>query len=100
MSRRKTPGKKKMVYTMGLLPWILPMKSLRRRRIVRRTFIGNNWELCEKAFKDDIDHHKYKTDKGRELVELARKKIGYSDKTWSGDIFYLLGREFNELKNK
>jgi hypothetical protein len=42
---------------------------------------------CYRAFKVSIDHEGYKSPEGKKLIELARQEIGYSDKTWSGDIY-------------
>ncbi len=42
---------------------------------------------CYRAFKVSIDHEGYKSPEGQKLIALARQEIGYSDKTWSGDIY-------------
>jgi hypothetical protein len=42
---------------------------------------------CYRAFKLNTKHEGYKSPEGQKLIELARQEIGYSDKTWSGDIY-------------
>jgi hypothetical protein len=42
---------------------------------------------CYRAFKLSIGHEGYKSPEGKNLIALARQEIGYSDKTWSGDIY-------------
>lgn len=62
-------------------------------RIMKRLkFLKKNWKLAGRAFKalpgEEIYHGDWKSLKGRELVEAARKKIGYSNATANCDIFW------------
>ena len=50
-----------------------------------------------RAFKISIDHEGFKTSEGSHLVDLARKEIGYSVKTWDGDIYYVLYRVYRSI---
>jgi hypothetical protein len=61
------------------------------------TFVKKNLSLCHKAFKDGNSHGNWKSDDGRKLVKKARKLIGYKDSTYSGDIFYRIGREYFKM---
>jgi hypothetical protein len=63
-------------------------------------FVVNNKTNCYRAFKTGIKHKDYKTDEGKKLVELARKDIGYSSKTWGGDIYHTLWEVYFKLINE
>jgi hypothetical protein len=52
---------------------------------------------CYNAFKLSISHEGYKKPEGKKLIELARKEIGYSVKTWSGDIYSSLYNTYKSI---
>lgn len=63
-------------------------------------FVVNNKTNCYRAFKTGVKHKDYKTVEGKNLVELARKDIGYSLKTWAGDIYHTLWKVYCKLNNE
>ena len=52
---------------------------------------------CYRAFKLNTKHEGYKSPEGKKLIELARQEIGYSDKTWSGDIYSSLYNTYKSI---
>lgn len=68
-----------------------------KRKETLMEFIVNNKTLCYRAFKQGIEHKYYKTNYGQKLVDLARLKVPYSDKTWDGDIYRLLWRYYEMI---
>ena len=59
-------------------------------------FVVKHKTDCYRAFKRTVSREGFKYPEGAELVKMARKEIGYSDKTWSGDIYNVL---FNVYKS-
>lgn len=60
-------------------------------------FIVNNKVNCYRAFKNGIKHKDFKTIDGKILIELARRELNYSIKTWSGDIYSTLWRYYKTI---
>lgn len=60
-------------------------------------FVVKHKTDCYRAFKQSILHKRYCTDEGSHLVELARKELGYSVKTWDGDIYHVLWRVYKAI---
>ncbi len=52
---------------------------------------------CYNAFKLSIAHEGYTRPEGKKLIALARQEIGYSDKTWSGDIYSSLYNTYKSI---
>jgi hypothetical protein len=52
---------------------------------------------CYRAFKICTDHKGFNTKEGSLLIELARTKIGYSKKTWDGDIYHVLWKVYKSI---
>lgn len=71
--------------------------SLTYRKMKRKRFVRDNLILCRKAFKHGNSHKDYKNPDGLKLIIKARKELNYSDTTYSGDIYYLLWNDFNEI---
>jgi hypothetical protein len=70
---------------------------LRLRKMDRFQFVVNNKTNCYRAFKQGNNHTDYKTQEGRHLVTLARKELKYSAKTWSGDIYWQLWKQYKSI---
>lgn len=70
---------------------------IKERRTTLCDFIVQNKTLCYRAFKQGVGHKYYKTNYGQRLVDKARECIVYSDKTWDGDIYYLLWRYYKMI---
>lgn len=70
---------------------------LTRRKAKKKEFVIKYQILCRKAFKHGTGHRDYKTTDGMNLVGTARKELEYNDSTYSGDIYYGLWREYEEL---
>ena len=45
------------------------------------------------------DKPAYKLPEAVKIIELARKELNYSDKTYSGDIFISLFNVYSDIKN-
>ena len=57
-------------------------------------FIINNKGKLYNAFRHGLIENGYKTEQGKRVVDLARVELGYSDKTWDGDIYNILYRNW------
>lgn len=61
-------------------------------------FFTRHERLCKQAFKGkNLTHSDFRTPKGQEMIQLARKELVYSDSTGSGDIFYTLYYNWKKL---
>jgi hypothetical protein len=69
----------------------------KQRRITMCDFIVSNKTLCYRAFKQGIEHKYYKTDWGQKLVDKCRDSVGYSSKTWDGDIYHTIWRYYKMI---
>jgi hypothetical protein len=52
---------------------------------------------CYRAFKICADHKGFNTEEGSKLIEFARNEIGYSRKTWDGDIYFSLWKTYKKI---
>lgn len=66
----------------------------------RARFVKKNWKLCEKAFELGHGIRFSKSEHARKLVDKARKKLGYSQKTNNGDVYMCLFCSFIEMHAK
>jgi hypothetical protein len=73
-----------------------PEKKSNRKGIVF-DFVVKHKTDCYRAFKICADHKGFNTPEGSKLIELARKEIGYSRKTWDGDIYHALWRVYKGI---
>lgn len=60
-------------------------------------FVVKHKTDCYRAFKICINHKGCNTKEGSFLIDLARAEIGYSPKTWSGDIYNVLWRVYKAI---
>lgn len=60
-------------------------------------FVVRHKTDCYRAFKRSISHEGFKYSEGAELVKMAREEIGYSDKTWAGDIYNVLHNVYKSI---
>ena len=83
-------------YELGMLPkkpgW------LRKRRINKHEFVLKHENICKVAFAEGTSHSHYKTIPGSLLVKMAREELKYKDPTYSGDIYFGLWKQYEELK--
>ena len=70
-------------------------KNARKRRVF--DFVVKHKTDCYRAFKISVDHKGFNTKEGSLLIELARTEIGYSRKTWDGDIYHALHRVYKSI---
>jgi hypothetical protein len=72
------------------------VRSLKERKENKERFVVKYKDLCAKAFKSGTDHKDYKSEAGRELVELARRLLVFKDSTYAGDIYVGLWFVYDE----
>jgi hypothetical protein len=75
---------------------IVDMPELKRADKVF-DFVVRHKTDCYRAFKKSISHEGFKYSEGAELIKMAREEIGYSDKTWSGDIYNVLHNVYKSI---
>jgi hypothetical protein len=71
-------------------------QPIKRKEIVF-DFVVRHKTSCYNAFKLCSDHKGFNTEQGSVLIEMARKEIGYSRKTWDGDIYNVLYRVYRGI---
>lgn len=70
----------------------------KEQRVRKITFIKKNVDLCTRAFSQGHGHQYYRISaSGMKLVDKARKKLGYSTKTGSGDIYMMVFCAFKAM---
>ena len=60
-------------------------------------FVVKHKTDCYRAFKICNTHKGCNTKEGSLLIELARTELGYSPKTWDGDIYNVLWRTYKAI---
>jgi hypothetical protein len=60
-------------------------------------FVVSHKTECYRAFKICASHKGFNTKEGSLLVDLARSEIGYSPKTWNGDIYFALWNVYKTI---
>lgn len=70
---------------------------LKERKKKKKKFVVKHQKLCKEAFKHGTDHQSYKSEAGMKLIELARKELEYKPTTYSGDIYYGLWCEYEDM---
>ena len=60
-------------------------------------FVVKHKTDCYRAFKICAHHKGFNTKEGSLLIEYARKEIGYSRKTWDGDIYFALWKMYKAI---
>jgi len=60
-------------------------------------FVYKHIKLCRKAFYHGRNYEDFRTTPGLKLVNMARKELGYSDHTYSGDIFRSIALNYEKL---
>lgn len=68
------------------------METTRKEKVF--DFVVRHKTDCYRAFKLDTTYKGFNTDDGGKLIELARKEIEYSPRTWAGDIYRSLYRVY------
>ena len=76
---------------------IKPPGWLIKRRIAKKQFVIGHKNLCKQAFDIGTNHKYYKSIPGRRLIELARKELKYKNSSYSGDIYFGLWKQYEEL---
>lgn len=70
----------------------------KKKRINRyNQFIIDNKGKLYDAFRHGLVEDGHNTEQGRRIVELARVELGYSAKTWDGDIYNALFRNWHRI---
>jgi len=71
------------------------------RRRVREKIIKENFLLFFLHFADrDVSHSDWKSPHGRMIVNIYRRKVGYSANTANCDIYYLAYGDFQRVTKK
>ena len=73
------------------------MERIKLRRIDLFQFVVNHKTDCYRAFKLSVEHKGYKLPDGLRLIEMARKELRYSPRTYSGDIYMVLYRTYKGI---
>jgi len=70
----------------------------KKKRLNRyNQFIIDNKGKLYDAFKNGLIEDGFKKDEGKRIVDLARVELGYSAKTWDGDIYMALFRNWKRI---
>jgi hypothetical protein len=74
-----------------------PRSSSKLCRKKRLSFVLNNRGIISICSRLDNTHKGYKKSLGKILVYKARVDLGYSPKSYSGDIYYQLLKDLDRL---
>lgn len=67
------------------------------RRLRRDKFVKKHEKLCRAAYMIDHWHKGAITKEGRRVVEKARKKLDYSNKSYNGDVFVFIMSSYRSI---
>lgn len=73
------------------------MGLLKLRNMERFDFVVRHKTDCYRAFKLGVGHRDYKSSEGLKLINMARKELNYSPRTYSGDIYVNLWKMYKEI---
>lgn len=74
-------------------------QTVRNAKTVRQRVKERVFELNKELFDSQpkpIKHHNWLTEEGREVIRIARAKIGYSCQTANSDIYFTLMKKYEE----